>query len=120
MTGGRPLPAHCPSCGGGMFAPAAVCSACGVEVQGDFTPCPVCALEAEDRKLFDLFLASRGNLKRVERSLGVSYPTVRARVETLLQKMGHHRDDPSDRLAVLRRLRAGEISVAEAAKLLRR
>lgn len=120
MTGGRPLPAHCPSCGGGMIAPSAVCGACGVEVQGEFTPCPVCALDEKDHKLFDLFLASRGNLKRMERRLGVSYPTVRTRVEALLAKMGHHRDDPSDRLAVLRRLRAGEISVSEAAKLLRR
>ena len=103
-----------------MTAPSAVCLECGVEVQGEFTPCPVCRLRGDDRKLFELFLASRGNLKRMERKLKVSYPTVRQRVEDLLNRLGYSRSGPTDRLEVLRRLKAGKISVKEAERLLRR
>jgi hypothetical protein len=102
-----------------MFAPAAVCGSCGVEVTGEFAPCPVCRLSDPDRELFELFLASRGNLKRMERKLGLSYPTVRARVDDLLHRLGYLRTDPPDRMEVLRRLRDGEIEVDEAVRLLR-
>jgi hypothetical protein len=101
-------------------APAALCVDCGVEVQGEFAPCPVCRLRGEDRKLFDLFLASRGNLKRMERSLSLSYPTIRQRVDDLLTRLGYLKERPPDRLEVLRRLREGEITVEEAERLLRR
>lgn len=120
MTGGNPLPSRCPSCGGGMTAPVARCEACGVEASGRFVPCPVCALEGEDRRLFSLFLAARGNLKKVERALGISYPTVRQRVDDLLTRLGWPKDPTADRLEVLRRLRDGEIGLEEAERLLRR
>jgi hypothetical protein len=115
----NPIPPECPSCGGSLVAPVAVCGACGVEVQGEFEPCAVCRLEEKDRRLFDLFLSSRGNLKRMERELKVSYPTVRLRVDGLLTRMGYLRTDPPDRLEVLKRLKEGKISVEEAERLLR-
>ena len=119
MSGTGPIPARWPSCGGAMISLSALCRECGVEAQGEFTPCPVCRLEGKDRKLFELFLASRGNLKRMERSLEVSYPTVRLRVEDLLNRLGYLRRQPPDRLEILRRLKAGEITVEEAERLLR-
>jgi len=102
-----------------MTATVAVCGACSVEVTGEFTPCPVCRLGKRDRKLFDLFLSCRGNLKRMERRLAVSYPTVRQRVDDLLTRMGYLGSRAPDRLGILRRLRAGEITVDEAERLLR-
>jgi hypothetical protein len=112
------LPGRCPSCGGGMHVEKLCCDSCGTAVQGHYRPCPVCSLDAEARALFDLFMASRGNLKDVQRSLGVSYPTARQRVEEMFQQL----EQPSPRpraLEVLKKLRAGEISVDEAEKLLR-
>jgi len=120
VSPGRPLPERCPSCGNGMVAPSAVCGACGVEVQGRFVPCPVCRLGGEDRRLFELFLRSRGNLKEVERALGISYPTVRQRTDDLLIRMGYPKGPPRDRMEILRRVREGGLSVDEAASLLRR
>ena len=113
------LPGNCPSCGEGMTATVVVCGACGVEVSGEFVPCPVCRLGARDRELLDLFLSSRGNLKRMERRLAVSYPTVRQRVDDLLTRMGYLKTEPPNRLEILRRLREGEITVDEAERLLR-
>lgn len=103
-----------------MIAPVAHCESCGVEVAGRFEPCPVCRLEGDDRRLFDLFLASRGNLKKVERALGLSYPTVRQKVDDLLARLRVPEDVPRDRMEVLRRVRRGEITVDEAADLLER
>ncbi|WP_287416240.1 DUF2089 family protein, partial [Oceanithermus sp.] len=70
-----------------------------------------------------LFVKTRGNLKEMERILGVSYPTVRARFETLLRVLGYEEeagsDVPVERARVLEQLEKGEISADEAAELLR-
>ncbi len=101
-----------------MMASIAHCASCGVEVSGRFAPCPVCLLEGDDRRLFDLFLASRGNLKKIERALGLSYPTVRLRVDDLLARLRGPDAPVHDPMDVLARLRRGEITVDEAACLL--
>ena len=55
---------------------------------GSFRQCEFCGLDDPDRDLLRVFLASRGNMKELERHLGVSYPTARARFEDLLRKLG--------------------------------
>ena len=119
MGAEHPVPGRCPSCGESMYAPTVVCRSCSVEVQGEFGPCPFCRLEGEDRRIFELFLASRGNLKEVERALGISYPTVRQKVDEVLTRLGYPRGSRPDRMTVLRRLRAGDLTPEEATRLLR-
>jgi hypothetical protein len=68
------------------------CPDCATRVGGEFGLCPVCSLPDEDRALLELFLRVRGNAKGVERALGVSYPTVRARLEQLWRRLDAHRD----------------------------
>jgi hypothetical protein len=117
MTG-TPLPPKCPSCGGDLLIVKVACPACGAEVSGEFDPCPVCRLEGEHRRVIELFLQSRGNLRDVQRALGVSYPTARVRVEEVFREMGQT-PRPPDPLKVLHRLRAGEIDLSAAEKLIR-
>jgi len=94
-----------------------VCSSCGTEVNGEFDLCPVCSLEQDSRELFDLFLEARGNLKEVQRKLGVSYPTTRQRIEGMFAELegGTPAEEPAD---ILRRLGSGEIDVETALELL--
>ena len=73
-------------------------------------------LPKEHLDFLRLFVKTRGNLKEVERILGVSYPTVRARLDALLKALGYEEDEGKDRLEVLEALRRGEISVEEALK----
>src|SRR5262245_31319336 len=83
----RHAPRKCPVCGEQLVVTRLSCS-CGTELTGSFDSCQFCALSAGDLDLLRVFLASRGNLKEVERHLGVSYPTARARVDALLGRLG--------------------------------
>jgi hypothetical protein len=112
------MPTRCPSCGGSLQIERLHCAACGTDVQGQFRPCPVCALGADARSLFELFLAARGNLKDVQRALGISYPTVRQRIEELFAELEASEPAPEPR-DILARLRQGELTAKEAEELLR-
>ncbi len=111
------LPSSCPSCGGKLRVVLMECATCDTEVTGEYDLCPVCRLDGEIRTLYDFFIEARGNLKRVQRRLGLSYPTVRARIEEMFRKL--EGDDASrDPQTILARIRSGELDVDEAEKLL--
>ena len=64
------------------------CPSCGTGLSGTFESCEFCGLDQAERDLLRVFLSSRGNMKELERHLGVSYPTARGRFEDLLRKLG--------------------------------
>lgn len=112
------VPPHCPACGASLSVVKLECPVCQTEVSGQYPLCPVCRLNADTRRLFDLYMAARGNVRDVQRALMVSYPTARLRIEGMFQELGHGPTPPQP-AAVLGRLRAGEIDVATAERLLR-
>ncbi len=112
------LPPRCPSCSGRLRVVKLECPACEAEVSGNFEGCSVCALDGEHRRVLDLFLAARGNLKEVQKDLGVSYPTTRQRVDAMFARLEGN-PEPQEPADVLARLKAGEINIEEAEKLLR-
>ena len=74
-------------------------------------------LSNEDREVLRVFLASRGNMKELERHLGVSYPTARARFDALLGKIGIDRPAaaPSPtRVELMEQVARGELTIDEA------
>ncbi len=115
-------PADCPVCGGELVTTRLGCRNCGSELAGEFGHCDFCALDERDTELLRVFLASRGNLREVEKHLGVSYPTARARFTGLLVKLGLAGDaEPTvamTRDQVLSEVATGALSPAEAAELL--
>jgi len=114
-------PRDCPVCRERLAVTRLGCSTCGTELSGHFTACPYCGLSDEDLDLLKVFLTSRGNMKEVERYLGVSYPTARLRYAELLSRLGlEDAPVPVDRERVLADLAAGSIGVDEAEALLRR
>lgn len=106
----RRPPTDCPACRSELLVTRLSCTACGTEVTGAYTTCAFCAQDDADRALLALFLLSRGNLKEVERALGVSYPTARARVDAMIQRLGL-RSEETRRLETLEALARGEIDV---------
>lgn len=80
-------PADCPVCGDTLITTRKGCLKCGTEIAGEFSSCEFCALAEADLDLLKVFLASRGNLREVEKHLQVSYPTARARLDAVLAKL---------------------------------
>ena len=127
-------PADCPVCGDDLIVTRKGCRTCGTELAGEFASCTYCGLETAELDLLRVFLSSRGNLREVEKHLGVSYPTARARLDAVVDKLGFTAsgeaptvdDGPSDEPAkklspqeqVLARVASGEISAETAATLL--
>ncbi len=108
-------PQDCPVCGDHLLISQLGCDRCGTALSGRFTTCAFCGLGEAQRELLRVFLVSRGNLKEVERHLGVSYPTARARYEELLTALGLSEPPEVDpRLATLRALASGEITPDQA------
>jgi hypothetical protein len=80
--------ATCPICAGELAVTRLHCRSCGTTLEGDFNVGRFARLSREQFALLESFLRSRGNLKEMERELGISYPTVRARVDALLRALG--------------------------------
>ncbi|MEQ4203721.1 DUF2089 domain-containing protein [Actinopolymorpha sp. B9G3] len=81
-------PRDCPVCGAGLQVTRLGCGSCGSELSGVFESCGFCGLTDAERSVLQVFLVSRGNMREVERHLGVSYPTARQRYADLLTKLG--------------------------------
>ncbi|WP_245244103.1 DUF2089 domain-containing protein [Tessaracoccus sp. MC1865] len=92
-------PADCPVCGDQLITTRKGCLHCGTEIAGEFASCEFCSLNEADLTLLKVFLASRGNLREVEKHLQVSYPTARARLDAVLAKLGLDPADPASQQA---------------------
>jgi hypothetical protein len=127
--------ATCPVCSHELSVTRLRCGECGTTIEGEFGVGRFGRLTQEQTALLESFLRSRGNLRDMERELGISYPTVRARVEALVRALGFGpRDEaeaptvadspePTDILAgrreILERLSRRELSAEEAAEAIR-
>ncbi len=116
-----PMLSTCPVCSSRMEVRSLHCQACNTTMNGRFSPCRFCGLSQEQRQFVEVFLASRGNIKEVERILGISYPTVRNRLDAVIETMGYRveRQEDDRRRSILDALNRGEVSSEEAVKMLR-
>ena len=78
----------CPVCSNELAVTRLRCGSCGTTLEGDFSVGRFGRLNREQLALLESFLRSRGNLREMERELGISYPTVRSRVEALVRALG--------------------------------
>ena len=129
----------CPVCSGELAVTRLHCRSCGTTLEGEFTVGRFGRLTREQLALLESFLRSRGNLRDMERELGISYPTVRSRVEALVRALGFgprdgdeaSQDEPvaaaaaadrasaTSRQEILERLARREIGAEEAAVAIR-
>jgi hypothetical protein len=133
--------ATCPVCASDLAVTRLHCGTCGTSLEGEFSVGRFGRLNREQMALLESFLRSRGNLREMERELGLSYPTVRSRVDGLVRALGlgegSRADDGDDgddgpdapaastedpgatRQAVLERLARHEITAEAAAAAIR-
>jgi hypothetical protein len=128
--------ATCPVCANELTVTRLHCRSCGTSLEGEFSVGRFGRLTRDQLALLESFLRSRGNLREMERELGISYPTVRARVEALVRTLGFgprvdgamdgdEDDAPTQavntptRDSILERLARHEISAEDAASAIR-
>ena len=84
----RDVISTCPVCEGELLISRLHCRSCGTALEGEFGVGRFGRLSREQMALLESFLRARGNLKEMERELGISYPTVRGRVDALVRALG--------------------------------
>jgi hypothetical protein len=84
----RDVISTCPVCEGELLISRLHCRSCGTALEGEFGVGRFGRLTKEQLSLLESFLRARGNLKEMERELGISYPTVRGRVDALVRSLG--------------------------------
>ena len=84
----QPMPNKCPLCSGELEVTEVHCLQCDVQMHGQFTLAPYRNLDAEQIRFLETFLRCRGVIRDMEAALGISYPTVRTRLDALLASLG--------------------------------
>ena len=125
---------QCPLCDAPLRVTEVSCMACNASLRGTFGSAPLARLSAEHQRFVETFVLCRGIIRDVERELGVSYPTVRARLDAAvaaLEAIVEAEPDSSrpseaspaqgdERKRLLAAVGAGRLSPAEAATALRK
>jgi len=87
----------------------------GIAIEGAFTLPELARISLEDQVFITAFLRSHGSIKEMEQIFGVSYPTIKARLNRIAGQLEFVDTNPSpSRSDVLERLKNGEITAAQA------
>lgn len=122
----REIIGRCPVCGDRLQVHRLHCPQCETAVEGRFEMCKFCHLSKEQREFAEIFIKNRGNIRDVERELGISYPTVRGRLEAVMRALGHRVEPEPEEVDQVKRRRElldalsrGELSTEEVLKRLK-
>ena len=91
-----------------------------IAIEGDFTPPPLACLSVDDQLFAASFIASHGSIKKMEALFGISYPTVKNRLNRIASRLDVPRvevdgsEDRKRRKEILEKLDQGDISFNEA------
>ena len=109
---------NCPSCGEGMVISEIRCQKCDLRVRKDFSMCQFCKLSEEDYEFLKIFLRTQGRITDIEKILGISYPTIKAKIDNLLKnlKLSAIEDKEEDPIEALAQ---GKLTVDETVAILK-
>jgi hypothetical protein len=118
-----PVPTECPICRDDLLVTHLTCRNCGTSLEGRFAMGRLFQLTSEQIHFVEVFLRCEGKINRVQDDLGLSYPTVRSRLDEVIRALGYevgeqHESDEARRQEILERLARKEISSEEAFRIL--
>lgn len=123
-----PVISECPVCHGDLVVTKLECCDCGTELAGKFTLSKFNYLDTEKLYFIEVFVKNRGNIKMIEKEMGLSYPTIKKMLDDVIEQLGYssveEEEKPKEeytgptRKEILEKINSKEITVEEAAKLL--
>lgn len=121
------LPTRCPLCGGEITVTRIYCQDCDTTIEGRFTGGPFSQLTQEQLDFVETFVRCEGKINRMEDEIGLSYPTIRNRLQEIIRALGYEPgsggDEPArlsdeERQRILEDLDKGLISAEDAMQML--
>ena len=106
--------ALCPECRVPLKVGRMTCPSCKLAIEGDFEISSLGKLSPEDQLFVIAFVRHHGSIKKMESLFGISYPTVKNRLNAISARLDKNFEAPSPNLYVLEQLSRGELTVAEA------
>src|SRR5262245_23183708 len=117
------LPSECPSCGEALEVTRLTCPGCAMQLEGRFELSALARLPGEDLGFIVDFVRTSGSLKEMGKLLGLSYPTVRNRLNEIIERLSRgsksERSLEEKRRKILDAIASGELSVKDAARKLK-
>ncbi|MCM3213538.1 DUF2089 domain-containing protein [Niallia taxi] len=116
-----PLISECPVCSKQLKITKLQCTHCHTTIENEFELSNFASLNSEQLSFIETFLKCRGNIKEVEKDLGISYPTVRGKLDDIISSLGYStakKVEKIDRKKIILMLEQGEITAEEAIGIL--
>lgn len=123
-------PGKCPVCSEKLDITKLSCPKCRTNIEGEFEPCEFCRLPKDELDFIKVFIKCRGSIKDVEKELGISYPTVRAKLDNVISSLGFSNISPKEKAqeeavkeeakkAIIDQLAEGTITAKEATEMIK-
>jgi hypothetical protein len=106
--------ATCPDCQAPLSVTRMACPTCTLALEGTFEVSALGKLSPDDQAFVIAFVRHHGSLKKMEGLFGISYPTVKNRLNAISANLDKNFENPSPNLYVLEQLSRGELTVEEA------
>lgn len=117
----RPISNECPYCGEPMAVTQMSCGPCAVAVQAAFPMSRLAGLPVEHQRFIEMFVLASGNLKEIAQQVGVSYPTIRSRLDKVIEALrAEIAKTQRVRGSVLDAVEPSKTNAEEAARLIKR
>lgn len=108
---------RCPVCNHELMVARLTCDSCDTVIENNFRLSKFDYLSDEELYFTETFIRCRGNIKEVEKNLGISYPTVRSKLDVVIKKLGYETEPDQETVKkeeILKALENGEITAEQA------
>ncbi len=115
------IPGDCPVCGGEVKIDSISCSECDMKMTGTFYISGFSKLSKKQLDFVTAFIKCKGNIKEMEKELGISYPTVKSRLDEVANALGLSVEPEPEKgnADILESLDKGELSIEEAVNIIK-
>ena len=112
---------ECPICQSDLVVTKLQCTNCNTEISGEFQLSKFNYLSKEHLYFIELFIKNRGNIKQLEKELGISYPTVKKNIDDVIVALGYEvsEEEKANKEDIFKKIESGELTAKEAAKLIK-